>query len=164
MRSLICFGIVFAACSQSPSLREPHPGVQSLAGAIDRHGDAVKVGDGPLVVVVFASWCQPCRNELRELRTFRARMPRVQLIAVNAYESYESRSDSERLDAFLRANHPDLQVVIASPRLLRRLGGVAKVPTLLVFDRRGALYRRFRAPNVPNAEELQALIRPLERG
>ena len=112
------------------------------------------------VVIVFASWCGPCRHELAILGQISKQRPAVRIIGINAYEEWGNRSDEARLRRFLGQNAPWLQVVHAQRALLRAFGGVPKIPSLFLFDRDGRLVRAFkkdrRAP--PGRQELQRAI------
>ena len=140
-------------------------GYRDVMSRTDIRGNAV--ADEPAtratVVIVFASWCQPCRTELAILRDLVRDRPNLRVIGVNAYEEFDDLSDEQALDAFLREAHPWLTVVRADATLLKSLGGVRKIPSLFVFGRDGARlkeYRRSRrAP--PTRTELAALLDPL---
>lgn len=139
------------------------PALGPVLAARDLDGRVV----GPLgvdqeaaVVVVFASWCGPCRHELAVLGELRQELPRARIIGVNAYEEFADRSDEERLRGFLAENAPWLQVVRADGALMDALGRPRKIPSVYVFDRRGGLVAAFlrarRAP--PTKAELAATI------
>jgi thiol-disulfide isomerase/thioredoxin len=156
---------VFAGCrggGGEPSPRSPaEAGLVALSERVDLAGAAVDptAGDAT-VVIVFASWCGPCRHELTTLGDLRRDRPRVQIIGLNAYEDYEDYSDEERLRRFLAGAAPWLRVVRDDGTLLPRFGGVPKIPTLFIYDRGGRVVREFRRDQrpPPSASELGAAI------
>ncbi len=111
-------------------------------------------------VVVFASWCGPCRHELAALGDIARKTPELRVIGVNAYETWGELSDETRLRDYLAAYAPWLRVVPATPSLLQSLGGVPKVPSLFFFDRdgnpSGEFRRAERAP--PGRDELDRAV------
>lgn len=113
-----------------------------------------------IVVVVFASWCAPCRRELAALSELRAGYPGVTIVGLNAYEEFDDFSDEKKLRAFLAAEVPWLTVVRDDGTLLETFGGVPKIPTLFIFDRDGKLVHEFRRNKrpPPNKQELAAAI------
>jgi thiol-disulfide isomerase/thioredoxin len=132
--------------------------------------DGNRIGPAPegtraTVVIVFASWCGPCRHELAMLGDIARATPELRIIGLNAYEAWGQRSDEERLRAY-RADHaPWLRVVQAEPAMLAALGGVPRVPSLFLFDRAGEPVGEFRRANrpPPTRRELeQAIARALE--
>ncbi len=134
--------------------------IEALAAATDLDGQLIGNPQRTTVVVVFASWCGPCRRELAMLGALRREVPEVRFVGVNAYEEYEDRSDEARLRAYLAANAPWLQVVRGDARLLAALGSPQHVPTVLVYDAAGAL-RIASAPDEPPLDR-QTLRRSLQ--
>jgi thiol-disulfide isomerase/thioredoxin len=161
---LAALALVGCAAPQSPATRSAAaPGYTVVAQATDLQGTRV----GPLpadkkatLMVVFASWCGPCRHELATLGELRAKRPELRIIGLNAYEEWGEMSDARRLQGFLAQNAPWLRVVHADQKLLRHFGGVRKIPTVFVFDGSGRLVREFRramrAP--PTLDELEAVV------
>ena len=93
------------------------------------------------VAVVFASWCVHCRDEMPVLAELRARHPDLRVLGVNyrGHEEYDGRGDAAAVRQFVAERAPWLRVVPADERVWRSLGRPPKVPTVLVFDRGGAL-------------------------
>lgn len=129
--------------------------------------DAATPAPAATLVVVFASWCAPCRRELGLLGQLSREMPALRVIGVNAFEEYDQRSDRERLRTYLDRHAPWLQVVRETPALMAELGGVSKIPTLFLFDRAGrrvAAFRREQRPAPPELGELRAAARAAMQG
>lgn len=118
------------------------------------------VGAEVTAALVFASWCHPCRRELAIMQTLQREQPRLRVVAINYYESWGQRSDDERLRAYLQKNAPELTVVRGDAALVESLGGVPKIPSLFLFDRRGQLIATFRRNerSPPEIDELRQAI------
>jgi thiol-disulfide isomerase/thioredoxin len=125
------------------------------------------IGDDPAaratVVIVFASWCRPCRNELNMLSELIREQPKIRIIGVNAYEDWDNLSDEKKLHAFLAETHPWLRVVRGDDEILSSLGGVPKIPSVFVFDRNGGKVKAYRRAErkPPTRQELEAVLAPL---
>lgn len=158
--------VVVTGCARSasePAKPEPTTGLERLLTSTDIDGRVVgdpTASTGATIVVVFASWCQPCRHELAMLGEITKAEPRLRVIGLNAYEEWGQYSDEQRLRAFLGENAPWLQVVHANDSMLRAFGGVPKIPTLFVYDQTGrqivAFRRNQRTP--PTRAELEQAI------
>jgi hypothetical protein len=124
--------VVLLACAAPPA----HPVYPEVAAAAP--------GRGPLVAVVFASWCRHCRDELALLAEIRAERPGLRIVGLNAYEDWEGASNQEKLAIFLAENAPWLPVVRADDAMLEALGGVPKIPSLFLFSSEGKLVEAYR--------------------
>lgn len=142
----------------------PEQGLAAVLRATDIHGRPV--GAAPharaTALVVFASWCGPCRRKLAVLGELTRDEPRLRVIGVSyaPYEEYGDRSSDEVLRGFVAEHAPWLQVVRADDALMDALGRPRKVPSLLLFDRRGQLVEAYlrarRQP--PSRDELRGRI------
>ena len=113
------------------------------------------------VVIVMASWCSHCRDELAVFDRIRARQPGVRWLAVDykEHEEYDGRGNPEAMRALARTV-PWLRVVLAGEELFTAVGRPAKIPTVLVFDHAGTLVERYergeRGP--PDQRELEGVL------
>lgn len=171
MKRSVLSAAILAACAagcarSATGAAEPEPasgGLHRLMSSTDidgKHVGETSAEHAATVVVVFASWCGPCRHELALLSEIRERQPKVRIIGLNAYEDWGELSDEQRLRAFLGENAPWLQVVHADDTMLEAFGGVPKIPTLFVYDQQGrqvvAFRRNKRTP--PTRDELESAI------
>lgn len=112
-------------------------GVRALPAAPFRDLDGKEVAwsslsGRPVLVELWATWCPPCRGTLSWLGELRKRHGgRLAVVAV-AVESDEAqvRKLVEKLD-------PSFVFAMGTPELVRSLGDVSAVPTLLLFDGEG---------------------------
>lgn len=160
-RWLLALALTGCAAASTPIAAPAPQLLAQLDASRDLDGATIGSSDAPAtIVVVFASWCPHCRDELRVIDAVRARH-RVRILGVNykGHEDYDHRGGSDAVRAFAR-DVPWLRVVPADDALFDLVGRPALIPTILVYDRAGALAERFdrreRAP--PDAAELDALL------
>lgn len=96
------------------------------------------LGQRPVLVTFFASWCPPCAAEFAHLAEFIAEEgeAEVDIIAVNWIEGLTGRSDA-RLARMINRIHPSIAVIEGSDALDDRFGGVFSVPAIYLFDPSG---------------------------
>ncbi len=120
--------------------------ITALAGLDHIAGTPFSPPDGKVTVVTFfASWCPPCRTEFRHLSAVQRHYPAADLdiIAINLFETWAGQSNAARLDRFLKDTKPQFTVIRGNDDISKRFGGVTRIPTLLVFDRKGRMAYRF---------------------
>ncbi|MEO5596352.1 MAG: TlpA disulfide reductase family protein [Lysobacteraceae bacterium] len=111
----------------------------------------------PLLVNVWASWCEPCRREMPLLQAFAAQKTSTQLIGL-------AQDELPAIRAFLRqtsVNYPmmvDNAIGAAGLRLGNRLGAL---PYTVLIDSNGKLLRRKLGP-FADAAELEAFAKAPE--
>ena len=160
MRWLVCAVALVGCATTTPAPSAPaRPGVLAqLEASADLDGAIVGHSDQPTLVVVFASWCPHCKAELGELEPLRAR---ARMLGVNyrGHEDYAGRGGPAAVRAFAQRT-PWLRVVPIDDALFAALGSPPQIPSIYVFDKRGALVaaysRKDRPP--PDRAELAAVL------
>lgn len=89
------------------------------------------VSDEPVVVALWAVWCQPCRRELPELAAIDRNDSRVDVLAVNIGD------DPTRIEAFLDELGVELSVARDDDGRLLEVLGAASVPATFIVDGSG---------------------------
>ena len=168
MSRTLLTGIVLAAAiggcrgdgGHPPPRSGAEAGLAALASRTDMSGARLALEGDATVVVVFATWCGPCRKELALLSELRKSRPNLEIIGLNAYEEFENFSDQKKLEAFIAQRAPWLTVVRDDGTLLETFGGVPKIPTLFVYDRHGKVVTEFRRNKrpPPSRQELAEAI------
>jgi thiol-disulfide isomerase/thioredoxin len=159
-RAAAAFGAALAAgCNPSPS--EPAAALASLDGAGFR--ELVQASRGkPLVVNFWATWCEPCREELPALQALHAsRQEQVRVVAV----SVDSPDQTERVRRFLGERN------LSFPQFIRSdaddeafIAAVdpewsGAVPATFFYDGRGT--RAKRLVGQQTLESLETALQPL---
>lgn len=101
---------------------------------------AIAPGAAALHVVVFATWCPPCVDELDPLAQLEARYGELgyRLIIVGVAK----RQSAERLASFIDTDQPPGTVLFDSDGSVQKALGASELPAHFVFDSRGALVLR----------------------
>ena len=111
----------------------------------DDRGDAVSLAQyrGKIVVMnLWASWCPPCRAEMPDLQTASREYAKdgVVILGVNQGES------AERAGAFARSLDIDFPIWIDDTQRYGRVYAALGLPTTIVIDRKGVVWRGFDGP------------------
>jgi thiol-disulfide isomerase/thioredoxin len=96
--------------------------------------------EGKIVIVTFfASWCPPCRWEFESLNALRERYGEddLAIVAINRFETWANDAGGRRMKRFLAETKPAFPLVAGTEALAERFGGIERIPTLFVFDRKG---------------------------
>lgn len=139
---------------------EVDPQAPALAGRDPVSGDRVslaRVKSKPIVLTVWASWCDACTRQAPALRAFHQRhRKQAALIGLDYQDDPDdAKAFYERFDWTFRS--------IADPngRRAARLG-VENVPTTLFLDREHSIVHRI--PGIATREELEAGLRRITGG
>ncbi|HET9948276.1 MAG TPA: TlpA disulfide reductase family protein [Longimicrobiales bacterium] len=148
-----------AACGgDAPALRPVRVGDPAPAyAAVSLEGDSVRLSDldGPVVLNLWATWCQPCREEMPELQELAERYDgRLEVVGV----SIDSRGSEPTVRNFLdqlgvgfRILHDPEQRFVST---FRTIG----VPETFLIDREGIVRARWTGPFHPLEPENVALF------
>jgi peroxiredoxin len=107
----------------------------------DLSGSPLRLADvsGRVVIVhFFATWCEPCREELSSLSRLVEQIGgnRVTIIAINVAET------PSRVRRFVETSPVNFPVLLDADRTVTRAWGVSLLPTTFILDR-GLLARLF---------------------
>ena len=117
-----------AEAPQEPNLPPP-----ALFKGLDGQGLSSEAVAGKVVAIeLWATWCPPCRGSLQHLGELQKRFGDRLVVVPVAIESDEANVRKLATELGL----PFLWTM-ATPELVRALGDVSAVPTLLLFDRTG---------------------------
>jgi peroxiredoxin len=112
--------------------RAPEIGLRSL------DGDTIRMRDlrGKVVIVDFwASWCQPCREEMPVLNRLYDRYKEQGLVVVGV--SQDTRPQNAR--GFLRRTRVDFPIVIDDDHEVAGRYSPPRMPSSYIVDRRGVV-------------------------
>ena len=170
MRALVV-AVIAAGCAAQPVAPQATPSttpasaapstLAQLEASRDLDGNLVGASSVPTVVIVMASWCRACREELALFDQLRSAHPHVRWLAVNykQHEEYDRRGNASAIAA-LAHEVPWLRVVPAEEALYIAIGRPTKIPTVLVFRDRALVARFDRSERAaPSQDELDALLR-----
>ena len=131
--ALICTTVSLSACAGSGSGSETPAEValESVSGSSTSIAD--EIGDRPMLVSMWAVWCQPCRRELPELQKISRSNTGVDVLAVNVGD------DPQRITEYLDEMSLELPVAIDPVGDLLTALDVGTVPATILFDRDGSI-------------------------
>ena len=146
----IGLAVVLAGCAATPRtpstlpVASPRPQVlASIEASRDLDGTVVGPSPVPTILIMFASWCDHCRDELQILETMQGARVRILGLNYKGHEDYAARGSSEAVRAFVRDHAAWLRVVPIDDDLFSALGRPPLIPTLYLYDRHGALAATF---------------------
>lgn len=138
---LLVFLIWWSADAPARAPMQLTPALANLLTTLEPIGER-RLGrtEGKIVIVTFfASWCPPCRWEFESLNALRERYneDELSIVAVNRFETWANDDGGRRMKRFLADTKPAFPLVAGTEALAERFGGIERIPTLFVFDRRG---------------------------
>jgi thiol-disulfide isomerase/thioredoxin len=151
--------IVSLSCSAAGQL-EPYRGfAQTPALSLEDLGHKLHTLQdyrGQVVLVNFwASWCPYCRHEMPAMEAF-YRENKDKGFEIVAYSLDKTQAEA---DAYMHQEGYGFPAPLASPQVTAAFGGVARMPTSFVIDRRGII--RHKVSGQVHSGRLADLIDPL---
>jgi len=147
---------VFTACNRGahpPQLNIPAPDFTVSDGTSSIHLANYR---GQVVMVNFwASWCEPCLEELPSLLQLHRDMPSLVILAISIDE------DPEAYSAFLVRHHMDLITVRDPSQASAKLFHTDMWPETYAVDRNGVIRRKFVGPQDWSNPEIRSFLKGL---
>ena len=123
--------VLLSCGSQSAQISIADIELSKLDGTSTSIGAASK--DRPLLVSLWAVWCQPCKRELPVLQDISRQREDLAILAVNIGD------DPETITSFLVENGLSIPVVIDNNGALLEALDAATVPVTVLFDTDGKI-------------------------
>jgi len=160
-----------AGCKQHSPSSAPQPNVVAISpGEIgsrfpefstkDLQGREISSADvqGKVVLIDFwATWCQPCKNEMPGYQKLLDRYG-SQGFAVVGFK-FDTMMDTEDPLVFAKRIGVRYPLAIAADGLKQKFGGVEGLPTTLIYDRKGIL--RKKVVGFEYTDVIESEIKPL---
>jgi len=143
-RAILAMAAMFALGVSQATEAKPVPNLEFK----DLSGGRKGLADlrGSIAVVNFwATWCGPCREELPLLTRLNTEYSakKVRFLEISEDENGDSKGGRAKIDAFMKANGPGLEVWTgADTDMLSRLGLGIELPATLILDENGEVICR----------------------
>jgi thiol-disulfide isomerase/thioredoxin len=129
----------------------------------DLHGHEISSADlrGKVVLIDFwATWCQPCRQEMPGLQKLLDRYGSRRLAIVGF--KFSNMEDTEDPMVFAKKIGVHYPLAVATEGLQEKFGGIEGLPTTLLYDRQGVL--RKKVIGFEYTETIESELKPLFDG
>jgi peroxiredoxin len=136
---LALFTLSLTACDRGDHptrIDQPAPPF-TLAGDDGRSVSLAQFHGRIVIVNFWATWCEPCLEELPSLLALQRRMPQVAIVAISQDQ------DAAAYRSFLLTYQVDLLTLRDPSMRVQHLYGTQKIPESYVIDRDGILRRKF---------------------
>jgi cytochrome c biogenesis protein CcmG, thiol:disulfide interchange protein DsbE len=148
--------VLTSACNRGahpPQLNIPAPDFSVSDGTNSIRLDNYR---GQAVLVNFwASWCEPCLEELPSLEQLHHDMPNMPILAVSIDE------DPEAYSSFIVRHHMDFTMVRDPSQSAAKLFHTDMWPETYAIDRNGVIRRKFVGPQDWTSPEIQSFLKNL---
>lgn len=160
------FGLVLFGCSGKPDAGRTLPAAVELGAPAPAYAGVTTRGipfelealRGKVVLLnVWATWCEPCREELPELQALSDRLSERGLQVVGV--SVDAARDRALLDSMIAGAELRYPVVHDARNLISRIFKVIGYPTTFVIDRAGVVRWRRDGLIAPGDPELAEVLR-----
>jgi thiol-disulfide isomerase/thioredoxin len=119
-------------------------------------GNSLKLADFSnkvIVINLWATWCNPCRQEMPELVKISNDYKDRDLVVLGLATTYNERNDPQRVKDFVKAQHIPYQIIwddgtkLAGP-LVQAVQGRSVIPQSFVISRDGRIVKYFSGFNM----------------
>ena len=106
----------------------PNIDIKLITGKTVRINSILK--DGPVLINFWATWCAPCKKEMRYLDRFQKKYENFTVLAI----SEDKTRSFSRIKSFIRSNNYNFIIGLDPSGLLFRQLGAQGVPTNILID------------------------------
>ncbi|MBU1937970.1 TlpA family protein disulfide reductase [bacterium] len=150
--ALFIFGSLFTTLSAAPTSWT----LKDLDGG--RYTLSENLGNGPTMLLFWATWCRPCKQEMKEYKSvFEAyREKGVQILAI----AEDNSKTQSKVRSFIRSVGYEFTVLLDPTReVLKSYGGVS-LPYTVILDSTGEVQKVYRG-KIQKIDELSELLEKL---
>ena len=119
------------------------------------------VGKGqPTIVAVWATWCQPCHQELDHLKDYATQWEQeygVQLLAVSVDKAYQMK----KIMPLVKRKGWDYDILVDTDGQLQSRLGFRSIPQMYILDGAGKIVQEFSGYRQGREKEVDAVVRRL---
>lgn len=127
-KAVFILGLIFVSSLLSQNKTIPNINIKLISGKTVKIDSILK--DGPVLINFWATWCAPCKKEMRYLNRFQKEYDNFTILAIN---EDKTRSFS-RVKSFIRSNNYNFIIGLDPNGLLFRQLGAQVVPTNILID------------------------------
>jgi thiol-disulfide isomerase/thioredoxin len=134
---------LFTACAQKaePGQSTSPFGVDLRLQTMDNKTVTLKELHGKVVILdLWDTWCPPCRKEIPHFITLHNKYGAKGVVILGAALGREGR---EAVLTFIKTAGINYTNVLASEELIKALTPIEGIPTTLVLDKKGVVYKRY---------------------
>ena len=137
----------------------PTPTLETLDGQPAPLDDIVGEGK-PTIIAVWATWCQPCHQELDHMKSFLESWENeygARVIAV----SVDKRYHINRIAPLVKRKGWDYDVLVDTDGQLQTRLGFRSIPQMYILDGNGKIVQEFSGYRSGREQEVDALIKKI---
>jgi peroxiredoxin len=117
-------------------------------------------GKKAIVLSFFATWCQPCKEDLKYLQELQGQLGN-QGFQVLAVHTQDPSAKGERIKKFLEELGVSLPVLIDEYGIIGKRYGVTALPCNVLIDKEGTLRAKYLGYNEAVKKEFERKFKPL---
>jgi peroxiredoxin len=133
---ILIFGLIFSTISAQDKV--PNMRLKMINGKYAKLYDFLK--DGPMIIDFWATWCEPCKKQMRYLDLFynHFKSTRFNILTVNT----DSPKSMSKVKPYVRTKGFEFHVAVDPNSQLKKRLKVQQMPTTILIDQDGTILYR----------------------